>query len=87
MKMCAGKYAIPMVSMLSAVLRCPASLLHQFVGDVVARGFVPDAEGQAIVRREIALIVNRKIAERASVREILEALQGSNSGPSCCRWR
>ena len=42
-------------------------LLHKFVGNIVARDLMADDEVQAIVRRQVALIMDRKIAQRARV--------------------
>ena len=52
-------------------LALPGGLLQQFVGNVVARNLMPDRQVQAIVRREIALITQRKIAERSGIGKIL----------------
>ena len=62
-----------MVSKLSAVLalRPAQPLLHLFVRNVVAREFVADDEAQAIVGREVALVMDRKIAQRARIRVVL----------------
>ena len=65
-----------MVSKLSPFCRCPpvmnvqplpsgspaapAVLLHQFIGDFVARERVADDQGQAVFRREFALVARGK---------------------------
>ena len=46
-------------------------LLHLFVRNIVARDFVANDESQAIFRRQVALVVDRKIAQRAGIRIVL----------------
>ena len=49
-----------MVSKLLAFCRWPGGLLHQFVGNVVARKFMPHDQAQAVVGSQVALVDARK---------------------------
>ena len=56
---------------MSRRLALARGLLHLFVRNFVAREFVANDEAQAIVRRQVALVVDGKIAQRARVRVVL----------------
>ena len=56
------------------VIRCLAlagSLLHLFIRNIVARELLAHDESQAIFRRQLALVIDRKIAQRARIRIVL----------------
>ena len=52
-------------------LPLPGCLLQQFVGDVVAREGVADAEAKLIVGRDLAAVVEREVALGAGVGVVL----------------
>ena len=51
--------------------RVAPGLLHDLIGQLVTRQLVARDEIQPVIRREVALVVNREVAKRAAVGIVL----------------
>ena len=71
-----------------AVLNLTGLLLHKFVRDLEAREFVADACREAVIEREVALVLDGEVCRGALVGKVLrydwvKVMAGAATGGAC----